>query len=258
MSGDLKSGLKSTLDKVGVLLPVRSAYWRLRGWGRVTPVTDKEIFQTSLVPERQLKLKQAQALRFLLEGNYGHIGDYLEFGVYNGRSFACMYETLEQFKLHDVRLFGFDSFEGLPDAAATDDGGHWVPGAFCCPRSVTERMLDVRGVDRGRTELVEGWFDETLTDQNRSNLNIRKVGVAMVDCDMYTSTVPVLNFLEPVLSDRSVIIFDDWNSGNLAEKNLGQRRAWDEFLAVNPDIEVVQQVDGYNEYSTIFFIRRIA
>ncbi len=36
--------------------------------------------------------------------------------------------------------------------------------------------------------------------------------IVHVDCDLYVSTVPVLEFLAPLLGKGSVIIFDDWFS----------------------------------------------
>src|SRR5688572_1750361 len=60
----------------------------------------------------------------------GALGDYLEFGVYHGTSLSCMYEARRQAGVGQMRLFGFDSFEGLPESAAREDAGVWAPGQF--------------------------------------------------------------------------------------------------------------------------------
>jgi O-methyltransferase len=55
----------------------------------------------------------------------------------------------------------------------------------------------------------------------------------MVDCDIYTSARDALAFVEPMIGDYAVMLFDDWHAGGLAEQNLGEKRAFDEFLRRN-------------------------
>src|SRR3989337_4080318 len=71
-----------------------------------------------LVRPSELQPKFRKAVEFLIN-NLGasNVGDYLEFGVFQGTSLNCMYQTLMELKLDDVRLFGFDSFKGLPAIA---------------------------------------------------------------------------------------------------------------------------------------------
>jgi hypothetical protein len=50
------------------------------------------------------------------------------------------------------------------------------------------------------------------------------------------------------------IEFDDWNSENLAARNLGQKRAFDEFLA---DREfIVEPMETYTSNAVVFFVSR--
>ena len=85
----------------------------------------------AMVPQKRLRATHRRSLTRLIEtvGRDG-IGDYLEFGVHSGTTLLCMYRELEAMRLNRVRLFGFDSFEGLPASDAPDDGGTWEPGAF--------------------------------------------------------------------------------------------------------------------------------
>jgi len=41
-------------------------------------------------------------------------GDYLEFGVFRGRSFKLAYEEAQRNNLNKIRFFAFDGFVGLP------------------------------------------------------------------------------------------------------------------------------------------------
>src|SRR5918995_2600936 len=160
-----------------------------------------------------------------------NLGDYLEFGVYNGTSLVSMFRETEAMALKDMRLFGFDSFQGLPAAAAVDDQGKWKPGAWRSDLEFTEAVLEAEGVDRSRVFLVPGWFSETCNAETAHRYGIRKASVIMVDCDIYTSTREALDFCAPLITDRALMLFDDWNTGNLAAKNLGERKAFEEWLA---------------------------
>ena len=161
-------------------------------------------------------------------------GDYLEFGVCHGTSLACMHQVTKELGYHWVRLFGFDSFEGMPEVAQTDDGGVWKPGQYYSPIEKTKKYLTKSGVDWSRVFLTKGWFSNTLTEDLKQQYAITKASVIMIDCDIYTSTKEALEFCAPLIKDKAVICFDDWNSGNLAEKNMGEKKAFDEFLQKYP------------------------
>ena len=108
-----------------------------------------------------------------------------------------MDRVLKELKLNDVRIFGFDSFEGMPESAAHEDGGEWKPGQFASPIEFTKKLLTDRGVDWSRTFLIKGWFNETLTPETVTKYSIAKASVIMIDCDIYSSSKAALNFLHP-------------------------------------------------------------
>lgn len=209
-----------------------------------------------LVPEAELQACYEAALDLLARRDPSRTrGDYLEFGVFVGTSLLCMQRALESRLLTDVRLVGFDSFEGLPDAAAHDDGGHWLPGEFASDIATTKRYLTENGVDWSRVQLVPGWFSDTLTPVTREALGLQRAHVIMVDCDIYSSTKTALEFCAPLIYD-TVILFDDWHSaGDLAAKGMGEKRAFDEFLAAHPHF-IVQQLDAYSATAAVFHVVR--
>lgn len=63
-----------------------------------------------------------------------------------------------------------------------------------------------------------------------------------IDCDLYKSTVPVLDFVRGFLQVGTVIVFDDWNCYH-ARPDHGERRAWAEFVQANPQLEFTDFVE---------------
>jgi len=183
------------------------------------------------------------------------LGDYLEFGVYNGTSLVSTFRETEALGLRRMRLFGFDSFQGLPEAAAHEDEGKWKPGAWRSELEFTQAVLDYEGVDRSRVTLVPGWFNETCTPETARRLGITKASVIMVDCDIYSSTKEALNFCTPLIGDKALVLFDDWHTGQLAAKNLGERKAFEEWLADHPEFEATP-FGTYRVKSETFMVRR--
>jgi O-methyltransferase len=212
----------------------------------------------NLVPAEALKAKYRQALLLLIkELGPEAIGDYLEFGVYRGTSFLCMYQALQELKLEHVRLFGFDSFEGLPDTANTEDNGIWQAGQYQSDYDLTKQSLTDEGVNWQRASLVKGWFSDTLNQELVQQHSMSKTSVIMVDCDLYSSTKDVLNFCAPLIQEQAIIFFDDWNAEDLADKNMGEKKAFYEFLDENPQFEAKECPElVYVKVSNVFRIFR--
>jgi predicted O-methyltransferase YrrM len=198
------------------------------------------------------------------------VGDYLEFGVFHGTSMICMWELLKEMDLGHVRLFGFDSFEGLPDVASTDDGGLWKPGEFAAPYELAaapyelakERLAEA-GVPANRAVLIKGWFSETLSEETITRHGIANAGVIMIDADIYTSSKQPLDFCAPLIQQEVVLVMDDWyaGGGSLVEHNMGQPRALKEFLAENPHFQETD-VGPYSYFGRlagrVFTLKRLA
>ena len=219
-------------------------------------ISTRSRYAEVLVPAEELEAAYLNALRVLQEKTGGNdIGDYLEFGVCHGTSMLCMHRALAARGIVSTRSFGFDSFEGLPDIAATDDEGIWPPGSFDSDYDYTRQLLTNGGVDWGRTFLIQGWFSDTLTDTLKKTHGITHAGVVMVDSDIYSSAVEALAFAEPLIKDAAVLFFDDWHSAGLAEKNLGEKKAFDEFLAAHPDLRA-ESLPRYGDNAEVFLVTR--
>ena len=67
---------------------------------------------------------------------------------------------------------------------------------------------------------------------------------------MYLSAKEALDYCADLIDDQAVIFFDDWNTANLADKNMGEKRAFDEFLDENPKFEV-EEFGAYSAYGSL-------
>ncbi len=147
--------------------------------------------------------------------------DYLEFGLYSG--FTLWYaQALAHFKgINRMRFFGFDSFKGLPRLEGPDILGRFTEGTLRCPRPLVEKFLSEQGVDWTKTFLIEGDFKQSLKPDAIRRYGIKRCGICVVDCDLYTSAKLALDFLEPLVRSACILILDDFRS-------IGW--AFDEFL----------------------------
>jgi O-methyltransferase len=176
-------------------------------------------------------------------------GDYLEFGVFRGdsfiRAFRIIGDVYQQRPLNPVhsteyrkqasqlwgrmRFFAFDSFQGLPAPGAIDkESRDFVEGKFTCDLEGFKRNLENCGVDLSKVVVVPGWFQQTCTPKTIETHKMKAASIIHIDCDLYESAKIVLKFVEPLLVDGSVLIFDDWYCfrGNPA---LGEQRAFTEW-----------------------------
>lgn len=181
-----------------------------------------------------------RALEFVTIG--GIPGAVMEFGVLGGWSARILCEIMRDvFNLNNLYLF--DSFEGLPEyASAVDRNSYEIGGRnvwsdrmkfptdfleqFGQPHQwhIRDRLSEV--IRPERIIVRKGFYGQTLQEPPKE-----KVSVAHVDCDLYQSTIEVLEGLYrgKCLQDGTVLLFDDWNC-NKANPNFGERRALREFL----------------------------
>jgi hypothetical protein len=180
--------------------------------------------------------------------------DYCEFGVYKGYTFLHAQKVADKLGASDMRFIGFDSFEGLPEPEeldiVTDRHQPFYKGQYAASLEYVKNQLGRRGIDWGRSYLVPGYFDQTFAGDAVEKLNIDRVAVALVDCDLYSSTVDVLDFLETRLVDGAVVIMDDWKSYGGSD-DRGQPLALKEFLERSPRWRCEHLFD-YGDYGRVF------
>lgn len=157
-----------------------------------------------------MKNKTLQAAIQILPEGLTHV---LEFGVYQGRSIRALRENLPT----KYKLFGFDSFEGLPE--------HWT-GTNTTPKqfSTQGRIPEVDGV-----KFYKGWFEDTIPQYLKV---ARPIALLHVDCDLYSSTVTVLESLKKYIVPGTVIVFDEWyyNHRDIPENRQHEQKAFYEWV----------------------------
>ncbi len=104
---------------------------------------------------------------------------------------------------------------------------------------------------RDRLITVKGFYDATLTSALRDRLLPAKAAAIYIDCDLYRSTIPVLEFIVPFLQKGTVIVFDDWNCYH-ADPERGERRAWAEFILAHPTLRFEPFISTSEAASFIF------
>jgi predicted O-methyltransferase YrrM len=138
-------------------------------------------------------------------------GLVLEFGVFRGTTIRLIAQ-----RCAGERVYGFDSFKGLPE--------RWVGS-----RNVSTTM------DRGGTrpgvppnvELIAGLFGDTLPGFLTSHPDA--VGFVHIDCDLYSSTRHVLNALKGRMAEGCVLVFDEFFGYHGFKAH--EYRAFHEFIA---------------------------
>jgi hypothetical protein len=188
-------------------------------------------------------------------------GDYLEFGVYRGDSFVSAYRGVEKafensstpgaWNLDEdcaerrriwnqMRFFAFDSFQGLPSLAGADRRTRdFAPGKYRCSREEFTSHLVKARVDMERVRVVAGWFDDVLNEETIERHCLRTAAIVHIDCDLYESARTVLRFLTPLVTDGTVVIFDDWYCYR-GHPNFGEQKACREWLEANPDLHLTE------------------
>jgi O-methyltransferase len=162
----------------------------------------------------------------------GIAGDYLEFGVFKGASLLHAQTVADKLGLRGMRFIGFDSFQGLPPEPEQSTEVYYQ-GQYSCGEDRVRAWLSQRGADWRRLMLVPGFFDDTLTEKTKADLGVIQCAVALVDCDIYSSTKAALSWLDDVLLPGSIVIFDDWYAYGDDERSWldGQKRAMKEYGA---------------------------
>jgi len=255
------SSTKTALDKIGMLdaaKVVHRFYRKCRSVHLGNMLMLKQVKQGNLlVDEAKFRAAVGAAMDQLLERlGDDELGDYLEFGVYNGSTLAIVHDLLERRGRTSSRLFGFDSFEGLPSEADVDDNNIWMPGQYRCPEDFARDFLTKRGVDWERVALIKGWFSETCKPSTRARHQMKKAGIIMVDSDLYSSAIEALNFCEPLIGQHALIIFDEYYPGGRTDRFLGEEKAFAEFLEERPDMTATQLDESYSFGSRMFLLER--
>lgn len=172
-------------------------------------------------------------------------GHYFEFGCHGAFTMRMAWECFHH--LFDWQYVGFDSFKGLPEIQPIDRMKIWEKGKLKTSEEDFRDLVLKQGMPAEKLTTVKGFYDQTLTPALRDRLRANgPAAVVYVDCDLYASTVPILEFVKDFLQPGTVIVFDDWNCF-YGDPERGERRAWREFREKYPELrfeEFVRTSEG--------------
>lgn len=194
-------------------------------------------------------------------------GDYLEFGCWKGDSFIRAYHYLNEMRRQhtnwltrhtthssqygketsdfgtwkdwQTRFFAFDSFEGLPASAQGDLHEGWAEGSYACSEEQFKKNIASEGVNLKDVTTVKGFYDKTLTPDAKARLGLRRAAIVNIDCDLYESTIVVLDFITDLVRQGTILVFDDWFCYQ-GRPDCGEQQACREWLARNPQLELIE------------------
>jgi O-methyltransferase len=150
-------------------------------------------------------------------------GDYVEFGCCGGMTFGLAYKHSRKQKIF-CRLWAFDSFCGLPPRSLPEDEHPaWVKGAMAIEKDEFRKICQENNMPESEYTIVAGYYEESLGGPD-SGLLPANICLAYIDCDMYSSTKTVLEFLLPRLKHGMIIAFDDYYCWSAAQVS-GERKA---------------------------------
>lgn len=144
-------------------------------------------------------------------------GAYIEMGVCTGRTINFI-AGLNPYQ----KVYGFDSFEGLPDVWERADASHKKGTfAFHNPEILPPVLHNVI--------LKKGLFKDSLPQFKEEVLKDQPIAFLHIDCDIYSSTADTFNLLGDNIVEGTIIVFDEFYNYPGYENH--EFKAFNEFLA---------------------------
>lgn len=211
-------------------------YWKLR-------ITHKMLHRNKLFYTLTPELALATIWAVQRAAKYfSKVGAYYEFGIFKGYNLWLASKLLP-----DVEVHGFDSFEGMPEEKGAHP--HHAPGGYTASVKEVRAHLAEHGADLSCIHLHKGWFSREFF--NSIDCHFPPALIAVIDSDLYTSCVPVLQFLYPRMWAGTILLFDDWKMPQPSEAT-----AFYEFLKVHPGVKAEVLFD-FGTYGRAIRIKEI-
>ena len=172
-------------------------------------------------------------------------GDFVECGVWKGGN-LILYNLLNQKKNLNKKIYGYDTFEGMPLPGRYDfkyDGrsaidlynqrtksnNGWMKSTF---DEVEKNIL--KECPTHNTNLIKGKVEDTLL--NDKNIP-EKISILRLDTDFYESTKIELEILFPKLERGGILIIDDYGHWK------GSKKAVDEYFDLKNNFKWFHRID---------------
>ncbi len=189
----------------------------------------------------------------------GISGDYAEFGSHGATTFALAYHEIARWP-RARKLWAFDSFAGLPEQKGEADfHPGWKKGKMATSLDGFIARCRRQGIPDNAYETVQGFYEDTIgaaktAGEGRLPMDI---ALAYVDCDLYSSTAVVLEFLKPRLKHGMIIAFDDYFC--FSDRTVsGERKAFLDILKRDESFDFLPYVQfGWHGMSFIVEDRKL-
>lgn len=138
---------------------------------------------------------------------------WLEFGVASGNTINYIS------KFTNDKVYGFDSFEGLPEK--------WRDGFEKGTFNLNGNLPNVNN----NVTLIKGWFNKTLSEFIKTQN--KKVSFIHMDADLYSSTKCIFDVLKDYIDKECIIVFDELVNYPGFDGDKGELKAFYEFITEN-------------------------
>lgn len=215
-AGPSGGGKTLSIQDVSRKLAVRS----LAAANRITGLADLKLIPANLLSEKWFN--QVAYFCRLLERVQGIDGDVVECGVASGRSLAII-ASLVRNSGTERRIWGFDSWHGLPALSSQDAGSIAGIGAFSEATLDEVRLrLQLFGFDSVEDiKLVQGDLAQTLP-----SAPIDRIAFLHLDVDLYESYQVSLASLWSKVASGGIVALDEYGDPSWP----GATRAVDDFM----------------------------
>ncbi len=181
-----------------------------------------------------------QSVDYILKNNIP--GDFVECGVWKGGCAMMMAHALKKYNCYDRKIYLYDTFEGMTEPGEKDisyakhpahkkynESLHQESGTNWCRSELDEVLHNLQrtGYPIENFICVKGKVEDTIPGDMPE-----KIALLRLDTDWYESTLHELQYLYPRLSEKGVLIIDDYGHW------LGCREAVDEYFKAN-DIKML-------------------
>lgn len=157
----------------------------------------------------------------------------LEFGVGGGGSTCLLRESVPE----HISVFGFDTFTGLPEA--------WIIGdLLICAKGTFHKEGNHPDIEN--VFFYTGLFEDTLPKYNLEFTN--NIGLLHIDCDLYSSTLTILNNLTNKIVKNTILIFDEWEFEHIGVPVSHEKDAFTLWATEQQrKYEILKEIDSREE-----------
>lgn len=189
-----------------------------------------------------------EAINYVRIANLPHV--YFEFGCHSARTFNSAIQAFQYFRMDQARFYAFDSFLGLPEVDDKNDGTFQTHEYKTTRQSFIKEVKKKSHINLSDESIIEGFYSESLTAELQKKMP--KAGVIHIDVDLYSSSISVLDFIKPLLTIGTVILFDDWYCFP-AGSDKGEGRAFKEFCQNYPNFSF-EEWKNYSTFGKSIFV----